>query len=222
MISVDVVSDIVCPWCFVGKKRLEQAVEMVDEIDVRVAWRPFQLDPTIPKGGHDRAAYMTAKFGSKEAVRASNERLTSIGREEGIAFDFDAIRISPNSLDAHRLVRWAAVAGGTIQSRLVDSLFSRYFERGENVGDHASLIEAARESGMDVALVETLLPTPADRAEVEGEIATASKMGITGVPCFLLEHRYAVIGAQEASVLADAIREVAAAKARGELDAPRS
>ena len=217
-ISVDVISDVVCPWCFLGQKRLDVAIAEVDDIDVEVHWRPFQLDPTIPPEGKDRKRYMIDKFGSEERIRPAHERLEALGEAVGIDFAFDAIKISPNTLDAHRLIRWAGAAGEDVQNRLTRQLFKLYFEQGANIGDHAVLIEAAREAGMDASVVATLLPTDADVEAVRTEIATASRMGITGVPCFLLEGKYAVMGAQDADTLADAIRQVAAAKARGELE----
>jgi predicted DsbA family dithiol-disulfide isomerase len=217
-ISVDVVSDVVCPWCFLGGKRLEVAVSGIADVDVHVRWRPFQLDPTIPPEGRDRKEYIRAKFGDGDRLGQVHANLVSLGAVEGIAFDFDAIRVSPNTLDAHRVIRWAGAAGEAMQNRLVEDLFSRYFERGENTGERAVLVEAARAAGMDAAVVETLLPTDADADAVRAEIATASRMGVTGVPCFLLEGKYAVMGAQETAVLADAIRQVAAAKAEGRLE----
>ncbi|WP_315919603.1 DsbA family protein [Mesorhizobium sp. SP-1A] len=215
-ISVDVVSDVVCPWCFLGERRLREAIAAAG-IDVNVRWRPYQLDPSIPPQGLERKAYMQAKFGDDERLKQVHANLVSLGAVDGISFDFEAIKVAPNTLDAHRVIRWAGTAGEDVQNRLVDNLFSRYFEQGGNTGDPAVLIAAARDAGMDAAVVETLLPTDADKDEVLAEIATASRMGITGVPCFLLEGRYAVMGAQETSVLADAIRQVSAAKARGEL-----
>lgn len=217
-LSIDVVSDVVCPWCYLGEKRLEAAVASVDDVDVHINWRPFQLDPTIPPEGKDRTDYMRAKFGDMGRLRETHERLASLGAADGISFDFDAIKVSPNTLDAHRVIRWAGSAGEDVQNRVVAELFSRYFERGQNTGDRAVLIEAAKAAGMDAAVVETLLPTDTDVEAVQAEIATASRMGITGVPCFLLEGKYAVMGAQETAVLADAIRQVAAAKANGELE----
>lgn len=218
-IVVDVVSDVVCPWCFVGQKRLDRAVSNLPDIDVEIRWRPYQLDPTIPQGGKDRRQYMIEKFGSEERIRQVHQRLEALGAQEGIDFAFDAIRIAPNTLDAHRVIRWASAAGQDVQNRLVRRLFQLNFEQGADIGDHSVLIAAAREAGMDAAVVETLLPTEADVDAVGSEIATASRMGITGVPCFLLEGKYAVMGAQEAEALADAIRQVAAAKSRGELPA---
>ena len=217
-ITVDVVSDVVCPWCFIGQKRLDKAVAAAGNVDVHIRWRPFQLDPTIPPQGKDRREYMLAKFGSDERIREIHARIEPLGEAEGISFAFDAIRVAPNTLDAHRLIRWAGAAGEAVQNRLVRRLFQLNFEEGVNIGDHAVLVEAAREAGMDASVVASLLPTDADVEAVRTEIATASRMGISGVPCFLLEGKYAVMGAQDADTLADAIRQVAAAKARGELD----
>jgi predicted DsbA family dithiol-disulfide isomerase len=217
-VTVDVVSDVVCPWCFIGQKRLDKAIAAIDDVEVHIRWRPFQLDPTVPPQGKDRREYMLAKFGSDERIREIHARIEPLGEAEGIAFAFDAIKVAPNTLDAHRLIRWAGAAGEAVQNRLVRRLFQLNFEEGANIGDHAVLVEAAREAGMDACVVETLLPTDADVEAVRTEIATASRMGVTGVPCFLLEGKYAVMGAQDADTLADAIRQVAAAKTRGELE----
>ncbi|TPK56923.1 MULTISPECIES: DsbA family protein [unclassified Mesorhizobium] len=217
-ITIDVVSDVVCPWCFIGQKRLDKAVAAAGEVDVHIRWRPFQLDPTIPPEGKDRREYMLAKFGSDEHIRQIHARIEPLGEAEGISFAFGAIEVAPNTLDAHRVIRWAGAAGEDVQNRLVRRLFQLNFEEGANIGDHAVLVEAARETGMDASVVETLLPTDADVEAVRTEIATASRMGISGVPCFLLEGKYAVMGAQDVDTLADAIRQVAAAKARGELE----
>ena len=217
-ITVDVVSDVVCPWCFIGQKRLDKAIASVGDVDIHIRWRPFQLDPTIPPQGQDRREYMMAKFGSEQRIREIHARIEPLGEAEGISFAFDAIKVAPNTLDAHRLIRWAGAVGEDVQNRLVRRLFQLNFEEGANLGDHGVLTEAAREAGMDASVVETLLPTDADVDSVRTEIATASRMGITGVPCFLLEGKYAVMGAQDADTLADAIRQVAAAKANGELE----
>ncbi|MDX8478583.1 DsbA family protein [Mesorhizobium sp. VK24D] len=217
-ITVDVVSDVVCPWCFIGQKRLDRAIAAVGDVEVHVRWRPFQLDPTIPQAGMDRRQYMLGKFGSEERIRQIHARIEPLGDAEGIHFAFAAIKVAPNTLDAHRVIRWAGAASEDIQNRLVRRLFQLNFEEGVNLGDHSVLVEAAREAGMDASVVETLLPTDADVDAVRNEIATASRMGITGVPCFLLEGKYAVMGAQDADTLADAIRQVAQAKARGELE----
>lgn len=216
-ITVDVVSDVVCPWCFIGQKRLDRAVAMAADVEVHIRWRPFQLDATIPPQGMDRKAYMMAKFGSEQRIAEIHARIEPLGAAEGIAFAFDKIAVAPNTLDAHRVIRWAGGTGEEVQNRLVRRLFQMNFEEGIDIGDHGVLTEAAREAGMDASVVASLLPTDADVEPVRQEIATASRMGISGVPCFLLEGRYAVMGAQDAETLADAIRQLAAAKARGEL-----
>lgn len=219
-LSIDVISDVMCPWCFIGQKNLERALEQVSDIDVAIHWRPYQLDPTLPPEGKDRQTYLEEKFGSRERAQALYDRVREAGRDAGIDFKFDRIEKSPNTLDAHRVIRWAASAGEGVQDKLVRRLFELYFLEGANIGSHAVLIQAARESGMDSAVVETLLPTEADLQEVSQEVGTAQKMGVTGVPCFLLEGKYALMGAQPPEALADAIRKVSDAKAAGAFDQP--
>lgn len=206
---IDVVSDVVCPWCFLGRKRLERALELNPDIDVTVNWRPFQLDATIPRHGKDRKRYLQEKFGSSERIFEIHQQLTELGTEAGIDFDFEAIEIAPNTLDAHRLIRWASQAAPNVQDAVVGILFSYYFEQGKDIGDHEVLLEAAGEAGMDVAIVASLLPTDADTVGVRQEIETASRIGVRGVPCFILDQKYAVMGAQSAETLADAIRQAA-------------
>lgn len=220
-ITVDVISDVVCPWCFIGMKRLERAIALAGDVDVKVRWRPYQLDPNIPKAGLPRRQYMLDKFGSEEKLSQIHDQIVGLGEVEGIRFNFDAMETAANTLDAHRLIRWTGSpkAPEGAQSQAVKLLFEANFEEGRDIGDRAVLAEIAEEVGMDKALVETLLASPADEEAVKNEIGTAGQMGIRGVPCFLLEGKYAVMGAQEADVLADAIKQVAAAKARGELDA---
>lgn len=215
-ISIDVVSDVVCPWCYIGQKRLDKAVAGLEGVEAHINWRPFQLDPTIPRQGKDRRQYMLDKFGSAERIREIHARIEALGAADGISFAFDAIRIAPNTLDAHRVIRWAGAAGEAVQNSLVRRLFQLNFEEGANIGDPSVLADAAREAGMDASVVETLLPTDADADAVQTEIATAAHMGITGVPCFLIEGKYAVMGAQDVATLADAIRQIAATKTQGE------
>ncbi len=217
-LTVDIVSDVMCPWCYVGQKRLASAMTQVPEIDVDIRWRPFQLDPTLPPEGKDRRKYLSDKFGGEERASQIYQAIKDAGIAENIAFDFEAIKVSPNTLDAHRLLRWALSAGKDVQDRLSRRLFQLYFEEGANIGDHSVLLAAARDVGMDVSIVEGLLASDADREAVQQEIATASQMGVTGVPCFLIEGKYAVMGAQDADTLADTLRQIATAKENGELD----
>lgn len=209
-IHVDVVSDVMCPWCFIGKKRLGKALDdLGPDIDVDVHWRPFQLDPTLPKEGKDRDTYLAEKFGGIDRARQLYRNIEEAGQMEAIPFSFDAIKVSPNTLDAHRLIRWAQNAGEGVQDRVVDRLFELYFLEGANIGDHSVLVDVARECEMDAAVVETLLPSDADREEVSQEIATAQQMGVSGVPCFIIDYKYAVMGAQDSQTIADAIRQIA-------------
>lgn len=212
-LPIDVVSDVVCPWCFLGKRRLETALRAVADIEVEVRWRPFQLDPSIPAGGVDRADYLHRKFGDPARVDAIHAQLRDLGAAVGITFAFDAIARTPNTLDAHRLIRWATVEG--VQDAVVERLFRLYFEEGADLGDPAVLAGAADGAGMNGAVALRLLAGDADREEVVAEIEQARRIGVTGVPCMILDGRYAVMGAQEPATLANAIAQVAAERAAG-------
>lgn len=208
LITIDVVSDVVCPWCFIGRKRLQQAIDLTPELDIVINWRPFQLDPTIPAQGKDRKTYLREKFGNTRSDEIHDE-LIKLGEDNDIEFDFDAIEISPNTLDAHRLIHWSSQAGPGIQDRLVGVLFSLYFEQGQNIGEHEVLVSAATQVGMDGAVIARLLESDVDKKTVREEIDTANRMGVRGVPCYIIDQKYAVMGAQSADVLADAIRQAA-------------
>lgn len=201
-LTIDIVSDAVCPWCYIGKRRLEAALAGLPDVVADVRWRPFQLDATIPPGGIERRAYMAKKFG-EDRIAAIHERLTEAGREDGLAFAFDKIKISPNTLDAHRLIRWAQTIGA--QSDMAERLFAMFFIEGRDIGDHATLAEAAADVGLERAVVERLLAGDADVDAVREEIATAQRLGVSGVPFFILDGRLAVSGAQPAGVLQSAI-----------------
>lgn len=213
-VTIDLVSDVVCPWCYLGKARLELAIaEVQDQVGVDVNWRPYQLNPDIPPEGVDQKAYLEEKLGGAEAVARGHEMLTKLGQEVGIEYDFAAIRIGPNTLDAHRLLHWASMEGREVQDRVATALFKANFEEGRNVGDHAVLAEIAESCGMDRKLAENLLASDADRDAILGEIDAAQKMGVTGVPFFIIDGQYAISGAQTPDVLADALRDVAKLKA---------
>jgi predicted DsbA family dithiol-disulfide isomerase len=212
-ISVDVVSDVSCPWCYLGKRRLEHAIERLSDVNVVVTWRPFQLDPTIPAGGVDRKAYMAQKFPDAGRVDEIHDHLAELGVAEGLDYDFEAIKTAPNSLNAHRLLRWAAIAG--VQSALKERLMALYWTEGADIGDNDVLAAAAASVGMDAAAVRTRLAGDEDREAVTNEIAYFQRMGVRGVPTFIFEQKYAVSGAQEVAVLADALRDVAEEKAFG-------
>jgi len=208
-LTIDVVSDVMCPWCYIGKRRLEAALEEVSsEMDVEVRWRPYQLDATLPKEGKDRQQYLEDKFGGAEGAVQAYAGIRAAGIEEEIPFAFDKIPVSPNTLDAHRLIRWASSLGLPAQHQMVELLFKAYFEDGKNIGDDAVLIEAAQQVGLEAPVVERLLAGDADRDTITAEIEQARQMGVTGVPCFIIDMQYAVVGAQSAEALADAMRKI--------------
>ena len=199
-----------CPWCYIGRKRLQTALDMIEEIDVEVRWRPFQLDSTLPPEGKDRQQYLDDKFGGPDQARDKYRQIEVAGKEEGIDFSFDKIKIAPNTLNAHRLIRWAANGGEEVQQKMVDRLFELFFEEGANLADLEVLIAAGTEVGMDQDLLKSLLPTDADVKEVELEVSHAQNMGISGVPCFIINNKHAVMGAQAAETIAKSIRDAAA------------
>jgi predicted DsbA family dithiol-disulfide isomerase len=202
-ITVDVVSDVVCPWCFVGKRRLEAALKQ--EGGVLVRWRPYQLDATIPAEGLDRKAYMSAKFRDEGKIADIHSRLTALGAEAGIAFDFANIKRSPNTLDAHRLIRFADEAG--VADAVVERLFTDYFERGRDIGDREVLVAAGRDWGLDPDALRTRLASDEGVAETQQEIEAAQKLGVSGVPFFIFASKFAVSGAQSEQVFAEALSE---------------
>jgi predicted DsbA family dithiol-disulfide isomerase len=201
---VDVVSDVVCPWCYLGKRRLESALARAGGAQVR--WRPYQLDPTIPSEGLDRAAYMAAKFPDPSRLRAAHERLTTLGAEAGIAFDFAAIKRAPNTLDAHRSIRFATQAG--VGDAMVERLFADYFEHGRDLGDRAVLAAAAQACGL--ADIGPRLAGEEGVAEVRDEIDEARRIGVEGVPFFIFAGKLAASGAQSEDVFAQAMAQAAA------------
>jgi len=205
-VTIDVVSDVMCPWCYIGKRRLETALSGLPQVETSVHWRPFQLDHTIPEDGMDRQEYLTAKFGGSDRAEEIYQPIREAGARENIPFHFERITRSPNTLNAHRLIRWARTGG--LQDEVVERLFRLYFVEGADLTDPEVLADCAEEAGMERAIVERLLEGDADKAETQEEIALAQQMGITGVPTFLIGNRYAVIGAREADVIAGAIAKV--------------
>jgi predicted DsbA family dithiol-disulfide isomerase len=206
---LDIISDPVCPWCYLGTGNLFHALAARQAHRFAIRWRPFQLNPDMPAEGMDRAAYVATKFGDARALDDAHARIAAMGAEVGLAFAFDRIRRSPNTLDAHRVIHWAAAEG--VQTRVAMGLFARYFERGEDIGDHAALADAAGEAGMDRAVAAKLLAGDADREGVRAEVAEVQAMGVTGVPTFLIGGRYVVTGAQPVAFWTRVADELAAA-----------
>jgi predicted DsbA family dithiol-disulfide isomerase len=206
-LQVDVVSDVVCPWCFVGKRRLEAALARLPAGEGEpptVRWHPFELNPDLPAAGIDRATYVARKFGGAERADAIYARVRAAGETAGIAFRFDRIARQPNTRDAHRLVAWAQ-AQGVAASPLMERLFAAYFIAGRSLGGSAALAEIAAEAGLDAQAARTFLDSGEGTDEVVEAERRAHAIGVTGVPFFIFDRRVAVSGAQPEDVLLEAI-----------------
>jgi predicted DsbA family dithiol-disulfide isomerase len=206
-ISIDVISDVICPWCFLGKRRLDKAIGLLDGIKVEVNWRPFFLDPTIPKEGLSRHTYLENKFGA-ERLKTIHDPILAAGNAEGVPYAFDRITRTPNTGDAHRLIRWSHDADK--QHDVAERLFMAYFNGGLDIGDRKVLQKIAGDAGMNEAEVSAKLENDTDVDAVNAEVERAYGMGVTGVPCFIFAQKQGLMGAQPAEVLADAIGKLAA------------
>jgi predicted DsbA family dithiol-disulfide isomerase len=200
---ISVISDVMCPWCYVGKRRLEAALKRLPHIEARVSWWPFLLDPTIPPGGVDRGEYLRKKFGSADGGEMYMA-LREAGREEGIDFAFDAIERSPSTVDAHRLIQWAA-SDPQMQDEVVERLFQLYFIEGADIGDPDVLTGAAETAGLNPGEVRARLADDRDRQAVLTMVEQTTKAGVNAVPAFVLGGKRAVVGAQPADLLAEQI-----------------
>lgn len=205
--QIDFISDTVCPWCFIGKRRLARATAMRPDVAFEVCYRPFRLDPSLPREGMDRQSYLATRFGADGGVEEAQRVIAAEGATEGIEFDFAAIRRAPNTLDSHRLIRWAAVNG--VQDEVVERLFIAYFENGEDIGDIRILADIADICGMDGAEIADMLESDLDLSLVEREDQLAREMGVTGVPAMIFANKVAVSGAREPELLATVIDKAA-------------
>ncbi len=207
MITIDVVSDVICPWCFLGKRRLDRALALIPEIKAEISFRPFFLDPTIPPEGLGRHEYMAAKFG-EERLKTIHDPLIKAGKEDGVPYHFDKITRTSNTMGAHRLLRWAKIEGK--QTEIAEALFMAYWSEGRDVGDHKVLADIAAAQGMNREGVLKALASDQDKAEVLAETAQAQQMGVTGVPTYIINRKYGVVGAQSAELFAEQIKKAAA------------
>ena len=205
--ALDIISDPICPWCYIGKVRLDRALEQRPDHPFDIRWRVFQLNPDMPREGMDRQAYLEAKFGGPEGAARTYGHIEQMARESGLDIDFSRMIRTPNTLDAHRLLRWARVEGR--QTLVANQLFHRYFKKGEDIGDHAVLVDVARTVGMDADVIARLLEGDADMAEVRAEDEQARRMGVTGVPIFIIGGKYVVQGAQDTDLWLQVIDEIA-------------
>lgn len=207
-LSVEIVLDLVCPWCHLGVKRLKRALHARQDLSPELSWRPFLLNPDLPATGLPRQEYLVRKFGGEERARRLQSTLTDLGRGEGIEFRFDLMRRMANSLDAHRLVRWAGLHG--VAGEMAERVMAAFFTEGVDIGDASALTMLAAEVGLDPLLARRFLASGAEAAAVHSENLRAHRLGISGVPCFVLAGRHAIAGAQEAEVL-DRLFDVALA-----------
>lgn len=196
---LEIYSDTICPWCFIGKRRLERALAERPEADLTVTWRAFQLNPDMPGEGMDRQQYLELKFGGPDNAKRVYDRVREAGREEDIAFAFDDIGRTPNTIASHRLVRFASEKGRA--DEVVTALFEAYFLRGEDVGSSEVLVAAAVAGGLDEAEARAYLESAADAESVQEEDVRARKIGIQGVPTFILDGKYVLSGAHPPEVL---------------------
>ena len=208
-IRVDVVSDVVCPWCFIGKRRLEKALARRPDIPVEVHWHPFFLNDWIPREGMSREQYLTTKFGSPERYQGIAQRVSAAAVSEGLVYASEKMTRQPNTLDCHRLIRWAGGIGKAAEMK--QRLMDLYFTEGADLTNLAVLVGAATDVGLEAEDVRAALDSDQDVAAVEREAQQAKEAGIEGVPCFIFAGRFAVSGAQAPEYLAAAIERAAQA-----------
>lgn len=206
-VRIDVVSDVVCPWCFIGKHRLEKAIALNPDIPVEVHYRPYFLNDWIPREGISREQYLTTKFGSPERYKGIAQRVSAAAASEGLVYASDKMKRQPNTLDCHRLIRWAEGIGKSADMK--QKLMDLYFTDGADLTDRAVLVRAAADVGLDAETVRGALDSDKDVAEVEREALSAKEAGIEGVPCFIFAGKFAISGAQAPEELAEAIARLA-------------
>jgi predicted DsbA family dithiol-disulfide isomerase len=211
-LAIDVISDVVCPWCYIGKRLLEQAIALKPEIPVEVRFRPYFLNPWVPREGMSREDYLVTKFGSVERYNANNNRVVEAAAAVGLSYNRDRIKRQPNTLDCHRLILWADAAGEA--AAMKQRLMEMYFSEGGDLTQADVLVGAALDCGLDGEQVRALLATDQDVERVEREARSATEAGIEGVPCFIIGGMIALSGAQPPEHLAGAIERAAAELAK--------
>ncbi|MXQ07231.1 DsbA family oxidoreductase [Alphaproteobacteria bacterium GH1-50] len=216
MIKLDILSDPVCPWCYIGKANLDRALEAAPDHPFAIEWHPFQLNPDMPEGGMDRRAYLEAKFGGKDAAVQVYARIAEAAEAAGLNIDFGKIQTTPNTLDAHRLIHWAGLEGR--QTAAVSRLFKAYFEEGLDIGDREVLLDIAEGIELDREMIARLFDSGADLDDIRERDAHARARGVTGVPTFVVANQHVVPGAQPPELWAQVIGELHQAMAADQDD----
>ena len=208
MVKLDILSDPICPWCLIGKAQLERALEARPDHPFAIEWHPFQLNPDMPPEGADRRTYLEEKFGGKERAVQIYSRIAGHADAAGIEINFEGIKRTPNTLDAHRLIHWAGIEGA--QHRVVAALMRAYFQEGRDIGDRDTLADIADNEGLDAAVIRKLLDSPADTDDIRARDIAAREMGVNSVPTFIVAGKHAVPGAQSTEVWLRVIDEIMA------------
>lgn len=208
MIRLDIFSDPVCPWCYIGKANLDRALEAHAEHPFEIEWHPFQLNPDMPAEGVEKRTYLAARFGSEAKVDAIHNRLRDLAKQAGVAMDPDKPQRLPNTMNAHRLIHWAELEGK--QAAMVSALFRAYWRDGRDIGDTEELCDIAEEIGLNPALIARLLATNEDSADIAARDAHARQRGISAVPTYVIANQYVLSGAQPVDMWGNVIAELAA------------
>jgi predicted DsbA family dithiol-disulfide isomerase len=206
MIKLDVLSDPICPWCYIGKANLDRALTQRPDHPFAIEWHPFQLNPEMPAGGMDRREYLETKFGGREGAVRAYAPVAEAAERAGLGINFEGIARTPSTLDAHRLIHWAGLEGR--QTAAVSSLFRAYFVEGRDIGDGGVLLDIAEAIGLDRAMTERLLASEADADDVRARDAHARQRGVTGVPTFVIANQHVVVGAQPSYLWLQVIDEL--------------
>lgn len=207
MIKIDIISDPICPWCYIGKTRLDRALEANPDHDFVIEWHPFQLNPTMASEGMDRREYLETKFGGKEGAISVYSQIDQAAKDSGLHLDLAGIKRTPNTINAHRLIHWAGIDG--LQNAVVDRLFKAYFKEGRDISDHSVLVRIASGVGIDGDAVRRLLESDADADDITARDADARRKGVSGVPCFVVANEYVIQGAQGQEMWENVIKEIA-------------
>ena len=208
MVTLDIFSDPICPWCYIGKSYLDRALQDAPDHPFTIRWRPFMLNPDMPAEGMDRRAYLETKFGGKDGAVKAYMPVFEHARDAGLTINLDAIERTPSTLDAHRLIHWAGIE--KVQGRMVDALFQAYFVEGRDIGDHDVLADIADGCDMDASVVQRLLKSDADRDEIRARDAHSREMGVNSVPTYIVAQAHAVPGAQPTDLWIKVIEEIKA------------